>query len=114
MLKVHTSDGLTAEVNLEDERQFREWMDRFHDPGFQATITGLTVVQRGVQYSLPRPDGFQDVVLTAEPVGVGKGGERIICTMADMKVKLMVHNGQRAARVAIGRRWRRVFDPRSP
>lgn len=112
MLKVHTSNGLTAEVNLEDERQFRKWMDRFHDPGFQATITGLTIVQKGVQYSLPRPDGFDATVLTAEPVGAGKGGERIVCAMDDVRVKLMVHNGQRAARVAIARKWHRVFDPR--
>lgn len=114
MLKVHTSDGLTAEVNMEDPREAKVWLERFHDPAFQATITGLTVVQKGVQYSLPRPDGFREVALTAQHVDAGKGGERIIATVGDMKVKLMVHNGQRAARVTVVPRWRRVFDPNNP
>lgn len=114
MLKVHTTDGLTVEVDLEDERQFKEWFAKFHDRAYQATITGLTIVQKGVQYSLPRPDGFENVALIAEPVDAGKGGERIVLTVGDLKIKLMVHNGQRAARVAVVRRWHRVFDPHNP
>jgi hypothetical protein len=113
VLKVHTSDGLTHEVDLADESQFRNWLNRFHDPVFQERITGLTVVDRGVQYSLPRPTtGFNSTVLLAEPIALGRGGERLVLTADDMKVQLTVHNGQRAARVAVSRRqWRKVFSP---
>jgi hypothetical protein len=114
VLKVHTRDGLTSEVNLEDPAQLKVWAARFHNRAFQATITGLTIIQKGAQYSLPRPDGFGDVTLAAEPVEAGNGGERIILTLGDLKISLMVHNGQRAARVTVGRRWHRVFDPQNP
>lgn len=112
MLKVHLNDGTTAEVDLQDRDQFKEWMRRFGSPIFQERITGLTIVQKGVQYSLPKPDGFNDVALTAEPVNIGKGGERIVCVTDNVKIQLMVHSGQRAARVAVDQRWRRVFNPR--
>lgn len=111
MLKVHTNDGLTAEVDMGDPRSFKEWLRKLHDPAFQATITGLTVVQRGVQYSLPRPEGFRDATLVAEPVEAGKGGERLVLALDDIRVSVMVHHGQRAARVSVARRWHRVFRP---
>lgn len=111
MLKVHLSDGETLEVDLHDEDQFKEWMRRFGSPVYQERITGLTIVQKGVQYSLPKPSGFREVSLTAEPVHTGKGGERVVCVTDNMKIHVMVHSGQRAARVAIEQRWRRVFSP---
>jgi hypothetical protein len=114
MLKVHMSDGLTADVNLDDEAQFKEWANKFADPIFQASVTGLTITQKGVQYSLPKPQGFQEATLTAEPVSIGKGGERIVCLSDNMKIQLMVHSGQRAARVAIKHRWKQVFNPKNP
>ena len=111
MLKVHLSDGETVEVDLHDDAQFKLWMMRFGSPTFQERITGLTIVQKGVQYSLPKPTDFRDVALTAEPVQVGKGGEKIVCVTDNVKIHLMVHSGQRAARVAVNQRWRKVFSP---
>jgi hypothetical protein len=111
VLKVHLKDGETVEVDLHNEDEFKDWMRRLGSPAFQERITGLTIVQKGVQYSLPKPLDFRDVALSAEPVQSGKGGERIVCVTDNAKVQLMVHSGQRAARVTVGPRWRRVFTP---
>lgn len=109
MLKVHMSNGLTHEVDLSDERQFKGWLDRFHDPDWQERIRGLTVVQKGVQYSVPRPSGFGQTTLAAEPLDLGKGGERIVLVTRDAKLNVVIHNGQRAARISLEERnWRKI------
>ena len=46
MFKIHTSDGLTVRVDLDNEEQAQEWLKRLKDPNFQDTITGISVVQR--------------------------------------------------------------------
>jgi len=103
------SDGLTHEVDLNDEGQLKEWLGKFHDPEFQERIRGLTVIQKGVQYSVPRPTGFATSTLAAEPLEAGKGGERIVLVTEDVKLNVVIHAGQRAARVSLDKRiWRRV------
>lgn len=114
MLKVHLKSGETLEVDLDSEAEAREWTTRFNDPEFQSRITGLTVVNRGVQYSLPRPFGFRESALSAEPVTLGKGGQRVFCFADDACLALTVHNGQRAARVHLTKPGRRKFNPHSP
>jgi hypothetical protein len=114
MLKVHLTTGETLEVDLDDEDQARVWIGRFSDPRYQSQITGLTVVNRGVQYSLPRPVGFRDSALSAEPILMGKGGQRVFCFADDVRVTLNVHNGQRAARVQLAKPGKRKFNPNSP
>lgn len=114
MLKVHVRDGRTLAVDLDDEDQAHEWLSKFNDPVFQASITGLTVIQRGVQYSLPRPEGFRQVTLSAEPVNAGKGGERVLLFADDVRIAMVCHHGQRAARVSLTRPGKRKFNPDNP
>jgi len=46
VLKVHTRDGITARIDLTDEAQAKEWLQRLKDPDFQQSITGVTIAQR--------------------------------------------------------------------
>ena len=45
MLKIHTSDGKTHRIDLTDEAQSKEWLPRLKTHKFQASITGISVVQ---------------------------------------------------------------------
>ena len=101
MLKIHLSSGQTAEVNLKDELQFRDWLARLEDPLFQESITALTVAHKGVNYSLPRPKGFRDIALTAKPIEAGKGGQRIVCFADNVRIQLVVHEELIASRISI-------------
>ncbi len=116
MLKIHTSNGQTALIDLEDEDRAREWIARFGDPSFQSTITGLTIANRGVQYSLPRPVGFQQVSFHAELVETDlsrriKGGERVTCFAGDVRATIMVHKEQRAAKMSLLHTGKQRFNP---
>lgn len=111
MLKVHLQDGKTLEVDTEDAEQAEGWMKRFNDPSFQSRITGITVVNRGVQYSLPRPHGFRQSMLSAESFETGKGGQRVFCFADDIRICVSVHNGQRAARIQLTKPGRRKYVP---
>lgn len=116
MLKVHTSDGLTSRINLENEEQAKAWLSRLSDPRYQENITGLTIAYRGVQYSLSRPQGFTRLNFLAEqvqpdPKGKVKGGERIFCFSDEVRIGLMVHKEQRAVRVSLVKIGKRRFSP---
>lgn len=116
MLKVHKADGMTLRFNLEDEQEAKAWLDCCKDPMFQAQISGLTVAQKGVQYSLPRPQGFLRQFFQAEyvqptPDGKVKGGERLICVADDSRIILMVHLAQRAARFAVCKVGKQRYNP---
>lgn len=116
MLKVHTTDGKTVRLDLEDEQQAREWLLQLRDAEYQASITGLTVAYRGVQYSLPRPRGFNTLSYLAEYVAPDsskklKGGERVTCFADDVRVGLMVHKEQRAVRITLTKTGRQRFSP---
>ncbi len=116
MLKIHTRDGATTKVDLEDEGQAKEWMQRLSDPRFQASITGLTLSHAGVQYSIPRPTGFDPVSFLAELIEPNgdrriKGGERITLLAGDVRASLMIHKEQRAARLSLFRMGKQRFSP---
>lgn len=116
MLKIHTRDGATTKVDLEDEAQAKEWMRRLSDPRFQASITGLTVSHAGVQYSIPRPIGFEPVSFLAELIEPNddrriKGGERVTLLAGDVRASVMVHKEQRAARVSLFRIGKQRYSP---
>jgi hypothetical protein len=116
LLKVHTNDGLTSRVDLEDLEQAEQWLARLKDPKFQASITGLTIAYRGVQYSLPKPQGFQDILFIAEYVAADedrkvKGGERVFCIADSVRVGLMVHKAQRAVRVTLLKQGKQRWSP---
>lgn len=116
MLKVHTTDGLTTRIDLDDPKQAKEWLNRLKQRGFQDQITGLTIVEQGVQYSLVRPKGFNRVFFFAEIVEADpdmriKGGERITAQMDETKIAIMVHRSQRAARISAMKTGKLRFNP---
>lgn len=116
MLQVHLSDGSTLRYDLGDARQAAEWLARARDGSFQSAVRGLTLLQNGVQYSFPRPCGFDRVWLFAEalrpdPVRKFKGGERITGQVDNVRATVMVHNGQRAVRVGISNPGTQCYNP---
>jgi len=44
--KIHTCDGLTTRLELEDEEQAKKWLEHSKDPIFQDSITGITIIQK--------------------------------------------------------------------
>lgn len=116
LLWVHTSDGETSKVDLEDGEQARKWIRKLRDPSFNNTVTGLAICHLGVLYTLPRPRDFRQVSLSAELVPADpdrkiKGGERLLCFADETSLALMVHKKQRAVRVTLAKPGRRRFDP---
>lgn len=116
MLKVHTVDGLTTRIDLDNPEQAKEWLSKLKQHEFQEQITALTVFDKGVQYSLTRPKGFNRVFFFAEVVQADpelkiKGGERITAQMDDTKIAIMVHQSQRAARVSAIKTGKIRFNP---
>ncbi len=116
MLKVHLCDGKTLNVDLEDREQARAWFRSLRDLEFQGRITALTISHRGVQYSIPRPKGFDSVSFFAENVPVVpeskiKGGERVVCLAGEVRAVAMVHREQRAARLSLFRLGKQRFNP---
>lgn len=116
MLRVHTSDGLTTTFDLENAEEAKRWLEREQDPGYQSSITGLTISHRGVLYSFTRPVGFRKIAMVAENVDADlarkvKGGERIVCYVDDVRIGIMAHRLQRAVRVTLVKTGRQIFNP---
>lgn len=116
MLRVHLASGETLRFDLSDEDQAREWRDRAGDRAFQLDVRGLTVQHNGVQYSLTRPEGFGRVFLYAERLAPDeaqkfKGGERLVLQAGDVRLTMMVHEAQRAARVSLTKTGAVVYNP---
>lgn len=114
MLKVNLDSGETLRFDLDDEEGAREWIRHAQDSKFQARITGLTLAQNGVSYSLPKPEGFDGVFLFAEaipPEGRVKGAERIICHAGNVGIVLTAHVGQRAGRVNVIKQGKQRYNP---
>lgn len=132
MLKIHTSDGQTIQVDLTDEVQAREWLPRLARADFQSTIKGVSLVERhhvrgkctacgamsgrdmGVQYSVSRPDDFRSIFFHVEAVesnGRVKGGERVTVFVDDVRLVMMAHASQPAARVTIAHTGKMKFNP---
>lgn len=116
MLIVHLNDGRTIKVDGKDPSQLSEWLDMVSCASFQEKITGITVNNQGVSYSLPKPRDFRQVFMLAESISPEserglKGAERITCNADNTSVSLTVYNSQRAARVDITRPGRQTFNP---
>lgn len=132
MLKIHTSDGQTHRVDLSDPEQARSWLKRLAREGFQASIKGVSLVERhpvrgqcqecgaeagrsvGVQYSVTRPDDFKSVFFQVEavpPHGRVKGGERVVVFVDDVRLTLMAHHSQPAARIQVSKVGKQRFNP---
>lgn len=117
MLKVHLADGQTQTVDLSDEGQARQLLERLKAASFQDAIRGMSIAHWGTQFSLPRPAGdFTQVFFTAEhlppnPDEGFRGGQRIVCMADNVTVKLMVPAEQRAARITLNRTGKQRFNP---
>lgn len=115
MFWVHTADGLTEAIDLDDEEQARAWSKRLRDPVSRDPITGLSVSHNGVTYSFPMPRNFRQISMTVETVpvaGRNKGGERLLCYADEVRLAVMVHREQQAAvRISLSKPGRRRFDP---
>lgn len=46
MLKIHTRDGATTNLDLKDENQAKEWLRRIKQTAFQESVTGITILQK--------------------------------------------------------------------
>jgi hypothetical protein len=131
VLKLHTADGQTHPIDLNDADQARVWLAKLQREDFQSTIHGVSLVERhcvrgkcqacgepsgrdiGVQYSVSRPDGVRRVFVHVEAVeaqGRVKGGERVTLIADDVRLTLMAHASQPAARVTISKVGKQIFN----
>lgn len=117
MLKIHTNDGRTDQIDLTDETQAKAWLSRHSNQQDQKAITGATLIQGGVQYSLSKPVGFGQIFYLPENIEVEgdetKGGERLTCFVDDIRLTLMVHRSQPSIRVSIHKTGKLRFNPQT-
>ena len=116
MLRAHLADGRTLRFDLSSPGDAAEWLRLVNDHQFQGQLRGLTVQHNGVQYSLPRPQGFQRVwmfaeLLDPEPGKGFKGGERVVAQVDKVRVTVMAHSSQRAARVSLSNPGTQCYNP---
>lgn len=131
MLKIHTSDGQTHRLDLTSDEDARFWLPKLSRHDFQETIKGISVVERhnvgkcrqcgmspdrdiGVQYSITRPELFRKIFFNVENIeqnGKIKGGEKVIVFIDDIRLILMAHYSQPAARVTITKVGNQKFNP---
>lgn len=114
MLKVSLSDGRTLQFALDTPESAARWRRFAGDPSAQRRITALTIAHLGVNYTIPRPCGFEGVFITAEdvpPEGRNKGCQKIICHAGEVRLTMVVHSCQRATRVQLERVGKLVHNP---
>lgn len=116
MLKIHLSNGKTLSFDFLEQANARELMELLKRKEFQESIRGMTVLHKGVSYSLVRPIGFSQVFFLAEEVAQDpdskiKGGERITCFADNLRLGVMVHRAQRSVRVAATKVGKQRFNP---
>jgi len=114
MVKLHLTDGQTLSFDLDDQdRSLEEWLNA---PDAQARITAVTLIEKydgkGVQFSLARPEGFRGQpwfeVERIEPNGRAKGGERLVLFVGDIRLAIVAHKSQPAARISVTQIGRRI------
>lgn len=118
MLRVHTKDGSTIHLDLQDADQAREWMEKRRSPKYQESITGISIIQKyrggAVQYSIARPEDFDRVFFdmeNIEPNGKFRGGERVVCFAGDTRAIVLVHREKKSVRFAMRRVGKHIYNP---
>jgi len=129
VLKIHTRDGRTVRVDLRDEIQAKRLMRQLDQEEFQATISGITVVEThsvkircknceekvtrdiGVQATLSRP-AMSDIRFEPYLIDRSGGGTGVDMFVSDYRVTLTTHERHRASSVGMQRVGRRLFAPR--
>src|SRR4029079_9312790 len=116
MISLHLRDGQTIPIDLADG--VNPQLERLGHPDFQAQLTAVTVHlkyphrsgETGVQISLVRPKGFDDEpffqVERVKEQGRIRVGERIDLWLGDLRVSLMMHGSQPAARLSVTKKTR--------
>lgn len=132
MFKIHTADGQTVRVDLSDSEQAREWLPKLARDDFQATVTGVSLVERheaktrcsscggkgravvGVQYSVTRPHDFGRIYFQLEdvpPEGRIRGGERAVLFVDNVRLTMMAHRSQPSVRVGLTKTGKQIYNP---
>lgn len=116
MLKVHMKSGTTLSFDLEDVVEYKHWKSFAGEKENQMLITGLSIINRGISYSLPTPNKFVNLFFMAEYIKPDtklkiKGGEKIFCLADNIRISMMVHAGQKAARVFVENIGRMRYNP---
>lgn len=145
MLKIHTKNGDTLRLDLNDENQASSILTQLKNKKFQEEITAVSILKtcdgrqrcnvcgrpvRSVcdncgeekerlncstlfQLSLPKPVNHKNTFYYFEKIELenNKGGERLVCFSDEIKISLMVHSGQPAARLGIVKIGEQKFNP---
>ena len=104
MLKVNLTDGRTLRYDLTKADDVAAWTVISNDFVFQSKITGISLLHKGVVYALPRPKNQPTALATADLYCLDdsvKGYERCIWQVGPIKIILIVHASQKAARVDV-------------
>jgi hypothetical protein len=123
VILLHLKDGKTITFDLEEGAS--EWQAKLARPDLQSQLTAVTIKMShrskgsgdsSVQYSVVKPQGFDGAtqwfqVELVKPSGRIHGGERLDLFIGDVRVSLMAHKSQPAARISITRMGRRIFNP---
>jgi len=131
VLKIHTADGQTIRVDLSNPEQAREWLQRLEQDQFQKQIRGMALIEYhrvgvtcdacglksqgviGTQYSLSRPQDFQNIRYEVERNRMGEShSERIVVTAGDVMLSVTAHDSQPSARALLVKSGRRRYVPR--
>jgi len=101
-----------------------EWLKQLARPVFQAQLTAVTIhagyptrtgEEIGVQFSIARPKGFRGQTwFRCQKVpekGRVRGGERVDIFVGDVRLSLMAHASNPAARISLSRVGRMTFVP---
>lgn len=68
----------------------------------------------GIQYSLSKPVGFENAFYNIERIeanGKVKGGERVTVFVGDLRITLMVHASQLAAKISLAKVGKQRYNP---
>src|SRR5262245_49335516 len=110
MISLQLKNGQTISIDLDGAS---EQLDQLSRSDFQAQLTAVTIhlsyqvrkQESTAQFTLVRPKGFEEEVwFSVERVaerGKVRGGERLELTIGDIKIGLMAHAQQPAARITV-------------
>jgi hypothetical protein len=124
LLKVHTRDGETINLTSEEVRSKTLQKNQNKLSGVTAiqtcgghlacpncnSLDEELVCQKGIQFSLPKPLGFERIKYDVDCTE--NGNEKIICVADDCKIVVTVNKKQPSAKIVLIKRKKvQRFDP---